>query len=59
MQAEELEADMADVKSLYREQIDLLVTNVDPEQWPQGYRICLFCSHCSQVQRSKKWGGGR
>ena len=59
VQAEELEADMADVKSLYREQINLLVNKVDPEQWPQGYRICLFCSHCAQVQRSNKRGGER
>ena len=58
VQAEELEADMADVKSLYREQINLLVSKVDPEQWPQGYRICLFCSHCAQVQSSNKRGGG-
>lgn len=52
--AEELEADMADVKALYREQINLLVNQIDPEKWPKGYRICLFCSHCAQVERGKK-----
>ncbi|KAG6546393.1 hypothetical protein Mapa_012133 [Marchantia paleacea] len=52
--ADELEADMADVKTLYREQMNLLISQVDPEKWPNGYRICLFCSHCAQVQRRTK-----
>eukprot|EP00899_Mesostigma_viride_P029320 jgi/Mesvir1/9573/Mv16829-RA.1 len=47
--AEELEADMRDVKALYREQINLLVSQIDPQQWPQGYRICPFCQHCGQL----------
>eukprot|EP00850_Spirogloea_muscicola_P021890 SM000266S09835 [mRNA] locus=s266:27234:33110:- [translate_table: standard] len=52
--ADELEADMADVKALFREQVNLMINQVDPEKWPNGYRICLFCSHCAQSQRSRK-----
>eukprot|EP00897_Mesotaenium_endlicherianum_P010709 jgi/Mesen1/9667/ME000671S09019 len=53
---EELEADLADVKTLYREQMSMLIGQVDPDKWPEGYRICLFCSHCAQNQRSRKRG---
>ncbi|KAL2613094.1 hypothetical protein R1flu_024786 [Riccia fluitans] len=52
--ADELEADMADVKALYREQMNLLISQVDLDKWPNGYRICLFCSHCAQAQRRTK-----
>ncbi|KAL3680158.1 hypothetical protein R1sor_023114 [Riccia sorocarpa] len=52
--ADELEADMADVKALYREQMNLLISQVDPDKWPNGYRICLFCPHCAQAQRRTK-----
>ncbi|CAI5534848.1 unnamed protein product [Closterium sp. Naga37s-1] len=49
---EELEADLTDVRSLYKEQVALLAGQVDPAKWPQGYRICLFCPHCAKTQRS-------
>ncbi|CAI6011375.1 unnamed protein product [Closterium sp. NIES-65] len=49
---DELEADLADVRALYKEQVALLAGQVDPAKWPQGYRICLFCPHCAKTQRS-------
>ncbi|CAI7802015.1 unnamed protein product [Closterium sp. NIES-54] len=49
---DELEADLADVRALYKEQVALLAAQVDPAKWPQGYRICLFCPHCAKTQRS-------
>ncbi|CAM6106145.1 unnamed protein product [Calypogeia fissa] len=54
--SDELEADMSDVKTLYREQMNLLISQIDPAKWPDGYRICLFCSHCAQEQRRTKRG---
>eukprot|EP00898_Chlorokybus_atmophyticus_P004610 jgi/Chlat1/514/Chrsp103S01110 len=50
---EELEADMRDVKALFREQINLLVAQVDPTKWPKGYRICLYCHHCAESHKGK------
>ncbi|KAL3701926.1 hypothetical protein R1sor_019948 [Riccia sorocarpa] len=41
----ELEADMADVKALYHEQMNLLISQVYLDKWPNGYRICLFSPH--------------
>lgn len=33
-----------------------LHVQIDPAKWPDGYRICLFCSHCAQEQRRTKRG---
>lgn len=41
MQVEELRADLADVKHMYREQIDMLVGQVDS----QMFVTILWCSH--------------